>query len=125
MQTLNFFETSSAPFNINLEELEREIDSLTDALEQNLQVNLIFNLGYKQTNTVSTSSSSSSSGSKSLEKSFRISVRLNKQQISNLLLIYSTIRNIGSLDNPDRSLKDLASIKLEFDTNIVVYHYAS
>ena len=75
---------------------------------------VIFILGYKQTNNATTSTG----GSKVLDRFFRIEVPLKLEQVNTLLSIYSTIRNIGSL-NPDRSLSSLPNLQLTFDMGIV------
>jgi hypothetical protein len=71
-------------------------------------------LGYKQTKPASSEAASG----KGLEKSFRIEVGLETSQIYKLLQIYSMIRNIGS-GNPDRNLKNVNALSIDFNTPIV------
>lgn len=114
VQILSFYDTSTVPFNINLDELDREIDYLTSALNDTSKlVKIIFILNYRQTTSLQGSSSSVD-----LIKSFRTSIILEKKQIQNILLMYSLIRNIGS-DNTFRSLTKLESIPIEFKADIV------
>lgn len=120
VQTLSFYETSSEPYNINLEELEREIKYLTEALyDPSKKATMIFILGFKQKQSSSSSSSNSNAGSSSVDKAFRIEVPLTTEQVTNLLSIFATIRNVGS-DNTDRSLSSLSALKLTFDTAIMI-----
>jgi hypothetical protein len=121
VQIISFYETSSNPYNINLEELEREIKYLTEALDDpSKKATMIFILGFKQKQSSSSSSSSNSNaGSSSVDKAFRIQVPLTKSQVNNLLNIFATIRNVGS-DNADRSLASLSAMKLTFDTAILI-----
>ena len=114
VQIISFYETSSIPFTINLDELDRDIKYLTESISNGQTVKVIFILGYKQTNNATTSTG----GSKVLDRFFRIEVPLKLEQVNTLLSIYSTIRNIGSL-NPDRSLSSLPNLQLTFDMGIV------
>lgn len=114
VQILSFYDTSTMPFNINLDGLDREVEYLTSAqLNTSLPVKLIFSLTYRQKNSLQSTSSSAN-----LDKVFSTAVTLNATQIKNILLMYSLIRNIGS-ENEYRTLHKLANFPIEFQADIV------
>ena len=110
IQTINFYQLSSTPFNLNLDQLDRDIKYLTSAnTYSSVPVSLIFKLSYQQ---------SSNSTTKAADKVFTLPFPLGPPQISNLLNIYSTLRSVGS-GNPDRSLDNLANTTISINvTNV-------
>lgn len=116
VQISSFYRTSGAPFNINLDELDREINYLSSWTPSSAnKVYISFILKYKQ----KVPSKEDSSSLKNLDRTFTWDIELRDVQVSSLLRMYSLIRNIGS-DNSQRSLTDLSSIKIQIVTDIVV-----
>jgi hypothetical protein len=121
VQIISFYKISSNPFNINLDELDREINYLSSwAPGTSDKVYTSFILKYKQKE----SSKEDSSSLKNLERTFAWDVELGSDQVNSILKMYSLLRNIGS-GNPQRSLADLENIKVQVETDLVGLSYQS
>lgn len=107
LQIISFYEQSSTPFRITLDQLNKDLTDLVSALQpnSNVTVKLAVTFSYFQASQLK------GTAAQRVEKQFRTEVVMDITQISKIVQMYSTLRNIGS-QNPDRQPSILSSVSL-------------
>ena len=114
IQVITFYEKSSTEFRITLDQLDKDLRDLSEAVENgNTEfIKLRIQLGYLQNGDLKDSQTTKTA------KIFRQELSLSIPQVTNIVQIYSILRNIGS-DNSARTPNLLSDIEIEFPQRIV------